>query len=164
VRINTRTTQPERDFPFSGLCATTFHSGSRRCRIVHLEIEMSLKRSSQATIQKPVIAMPCRPLGLAEARFVEDALSEVAPDWSVDLEGVCEHEASLVLLPEGGDDAMGPSFVIRREDFGFRLDQLHWDKMQEVGTYPALADVVTAVQERLGLGYGFGIPASSTCH
>jgi hypothetical protein len=129
-----------------------------------MEFEMSLKRSSQATIQKPVIAMPSRPLGLAEARFVEDALADVAPDWSVDLDGICDHEASLVLLPEGGDDAMGPSFVIRRENFGFRLDQLHWDKMQEVGTYHALADVVTAVQERLGSGYGFGTLASSTCH
>ncbi len=125
---------------------------------------MSLKRSSHATIQQPVGAMPSRPLGLAEARFVEDALSDVAPDWSVDLEGVCEHEASLVLLPEGGDDAMGPSFVIRRETFGFRLDQLHWDKIQELGIYPALADAVTAVQERLASGLDLGAPVSSARH
>ena len=125
---------------------------------------MSLKRSSQATIQKPPTAMPTRLLGLAEKRFVEDALSEVAPDWSVDLDGVCDHDASLILLPEGGDDEMGPSFVISRECVGFRLDQLHWDQMREVGTYPALADVISAVQGRLTSGLGLGSPASSARH
>jgi|ERR1700733_5609954 hypothetical protein len=120
--------------------------------------------SSHATIQKPVTALPSRLLGLAEKKFVEDALSEVVPDWSVDLEGICEHDASLILLPEGGDDEMGPSFVISRERFGFRLAQLHWDKMHEVGTYPALADVISAVQGRLTSGLGLNSPASSAHH
>jgi hypothetical protein len=113
---------------------------------------MSLKRSSQTTIQKPVVAMPTRPLGLPELSFVEDALADSSLDWSVDLHGICEHEACLVLLPEGGDDAVGPSFVISRESFGFRLDQVHWDTMHEVGTYAALAEVTAAVQGRLASG------------
>jgi hypothetical protein len=122
---------------------------------------MSLKRSTQAAIQKPVTALPSRLLGLAEKRFVEDALSEVAPEWSVDLDGICEHDASLILLPEGGDDEMGPSFVISRECFGFRLDQLHWDQMHEVGTYPALADVISAVQFRLTSGLDLNTASSA---
>ena len=43
---------------------------------------------------------------------------EIAPDWAVELEGICDEEATLVVLPEGGDDAIGPSFVISRETYG----------------------------------------------
>ncbi len=125
---------------------------------------MPFKRSSQATLLKSVVAMPGRQLGLAEKKFVEDALSDVAPDWSVDLDGVCDYEASLILLPEGGDDELGPSFLIRRESYGFRLDQLHWDEMHEVGTYSALADVISAVQGRLAFGAVFNCAASSARH
>jgi hypothetical protein len=125
---------------------------------------MPVKRSSQATLPRSVVAMPGRQLGLAEKRFVEDALSDVAPDWSVDLDGICDHEASLILLPEGGDDEIGPSFLIRRESFGFRLDQVHWDEMREIGTYPALADVISAVQGRLAFGITVTYAASSARH
>ena len=54
-------------------------------------------------------------------------MAEIAPDWSVELQGICAEEATLVLMPDGGDDANGPSFVISQETFGFRMDQVHWD-------------------------------------
>ena len=101
---------------------------------------------------------------MVDLNFVEDALANVAPDWSVDLDGTYIGGTTLVLLPEGGDDANGPSFVISRENFGFKLDQLHWDEMHELGTYPALADVVTAVQMRLSLDCHRAAALSLTLH
>ena len=58
----------------------------------------------------------------------------------------------------------GPSFVISREGFGFKLDQLHWDEMHELGTYSALADVVTAVEMRLSLDCNRNQSMSLTVH
>jgi hypothetical protein len=107
------------------------------------------------------LAAPTRPLGLADLRFVEESLGDVAPGWSVDLHGTCADEASLVLLPEGGDDAMGPSFIISRDDLGFRVDQLHWDVMQEIGMYSELGDAVAAVAMRLSCG---SLTMSATVH
>ena len=124
---------------------------------------MSLKRSSSATLQKPVLAMPAGRLGLAELRIVEQALADVASDWSVELNGISVEDASLVVLPEGGDDAMGPSFVISRESFGFRLDQLHWDVMQEIGIYAALGEAIAAVWVRLARA-DLTYPVSLTLH
>ena len=40
--------------------------------------------------------------------------------------GICANEATLVVTPEDGDDETGPSFVISRETYGLRLDQVHW--------------------------------------
>jgi hypothetical protein len=40
---------------------------------------------------------------------------------------------------------------------------LHWDRMHEVGTYPALADVISAVQGRLTSGLDLS-PASTARH
>jgi len=125
---------------------------------------MSLKRSSPTTLRKLLPAMPVRPLGLAELTIVEQALADVASDWSVELDGVSVEDVSLVVLPDGGDDAMGPSFVISRENFGFRVDQLHWDLMQEIGTYAALAEAIAAVRVRLLLNAGPVYPVSLTLH
>ncbi|WP_428486590.1 hypothetical protein [Rhodopila sp.] len=113
---------------------------------------MSVKRSSlraRPNPHNPVIVVPPSPLGSAELDIMRNALLDVAPEWTVDLHGFCSDEATLILLPEDGDDAKGPSFVISRENFGFRLDQLHWDEMHEVGIYSALTETVAAIQVRL---------------
>ena len=125
---------------------------------------MSLKRSIPATLQKPVLAMPVRPLGFADLKVVEQALADVASDWSVELDGVSLREASLVVLPDSGDDAMGPGFIISREDFGFRLDQLHWDVMQEIGSYAILSEAIAAVCAQLLFSAGRTYPRSLTLH
>ena len=78
-------------------------------------------------------------LAMRTWRLVQRAMAEIAPDWAVELEGICTEEATLVVVPEDGDDAIGPSFVISRETYGLRVDQVHWDALTEVGVFASLA-------------------------
>src|ERR1700735_2435255 len=96
---------------------------------------MSTKRSGVQTNPYVTFAAPARPIGASDLDFVQRAMDEIAPQWSVELQGICVDEATLVLLPEDGDDAMGPSFLISRETYGFRLDQVHWDVLTEYGVF-----------------------------
>ena len=125
---------------------------------------MSTKRLSHLYTPDSTVSLPIRPLGAADLALVQNAMDEIAPEWSVELHGICVDEATLVLLPEGGDDAMGPSFLISRETYGFRLDQVHWDVLTEYGVFASLDDVVTALGVRLAYFPGVTIPASVTLH
>jgi hypothetical protein len=125
---------------------------------------MSTKRSSFQTIQHLAFTAPVRPIGASDLDFVQRAMAEIAPEWSVELQGICVDEATLVLLPEAGDDAMGPSFLISRETYGFRLDEVHWDVLTEFGVFASLNDVVTTLGVRLAFFPDVTIPASVTVH
>ena len=48
-------------------------------------------------------------------------------------------------------DATGPSFVISRESYGYRLDQVHWDTIRDIGLFSSLADAMSAVRQRLSI-------------
>jgi hypothetical protein len=114
------------------------------------EIFMTVKRTS-LDITQPITVVQPDPLGLPEQRMVSTLLEELAPEWCVELEGICADEATLVVVPQSGDDATGPSFVISRGAFGYRLDQVHWEEMREVGLFPSLDDVMAAVLHMLTL-------------
>jgi len=107
---------------------------------------MSVRRPGQSTSERLIIARPRRPLGQADLNLVRQMLADASPRLSVELDGTCADDAVLVVMPEGGDDAVGPSFVISREPFGFRLEQLHWDEITEIGVYAGLANVAAAVR------------------
>lgn len=125
---------------------------------------MSIKRPGYQTSEELAFTAPVRPIGDAEFDFVQRAMAEIAPEWTVEMGGICADEATLVLLPEGGDDAMGPSFMISRETYGFSLDQLHWDVMTELGVFASLNDVVTTLGVRLASFPGTMVPPSVTLH
>jgi hypothetical protein len=129
-----------------------------------LENVMSTKRRFDLTCPNTTFAVPVPPLGRAELEFVQRAMAEIAPDWSVELEGICVDEATLVLLPDGGDDELGPSFVISREACRLRVDQVHWDTLTEVGVFTSMADVLEALRVRLMFHVAGAIPASVTIH
>ena len=125
---------------------------------------MSVKRSMSQPCEDFAFAVQIRPIGDADLAFVQVAMAEIAPDWTVELQGICADEATLVLLPEDGDDTMGPSFMISRETYGFRLDQVHWDTLVECGVYASLNDVITVLAARLAFYPDLAIPASVTLH
>jgi hypothetical protein len=125
---------------------------------------MSTKRSSFQPTQHLAFTAPVRPIGASDLDFVQRAMAEIAPEWSVELQGICVDEATLVLLPESGDDAMGPSFLISRETYGFRLDEVHWDLLTEFGVFASLNDVVTTLGVRLAFFPDVTTPASVTVH
>jgi hypothetical protein len=125
---------------------------------------MSIKRPGFQTIQDLAFTVGVRPIGATDLAFMEQAMTEIAPELSVELHGTCADEAFLILLPEDGDDAKGPSFMISRETFGFRLDQVHWDAVTEVGVFASLNDVVSALGVRLAVFPGWAAPALVTVH
>jgi hypothetical protein len=124
---------------------------------------MSVKRPIQTS---QIVAFPVRvrPIGHADHVFMQMAMAAFAHEWSVELLGICTDEATLALVPDGGDDAAGPSFVIGRETYGFRVDQLHWDTVTEMGVFASLNDVIEVLRMRLALCSGLPAPGSTAVH
>jgi hypothetical protein len=125
---------------------------------------MSIKRPGIQTSQDLAFTVRARPIGGADLILVQAAMAEAAPDWSVEMQGICADEATLVLLPEDGEDAMGPSFMISREAFGFRVDQVHWDVVTEIGVFASMHDIVDVLRLRLAFSAAMEAPASVTLH
>lgn len=132
--------------------------------VIPLEIEMSNKRPVFHSINETTFTLQVQPLGESERRYAQRVMADMAPDWSVELHGIYNEETILIVLPEDGDDAMGPSFVINRETFGLKLDQIHWDKLTEVGVFASLNDVLSAIGTLLGASTRVALPASITVH
>ncbi len=120
--------------------------------------------SSEAGLSEAGWSDAVRPLGAADLALVEGALADLAPHWSVELHGFRADEATLVLAPDDGDDAVGPSFLISRESGGLRLDQVRWDRLTEVGLFGSLRDAVRAIEPRLAFCGVATVAALATLH
>lgn len=125
---------------------------------------MSVKRSGLQTSQDLAFTVRVRPISGRDLDLLQSAMAEGAPDWCVELQGICTDEATIVLLPEDGDDEMGPSFMVSRETFGFRVDQVHWDVVTEIGVYATMADVAEVLRLRIAVCPGLAAPSSVTIH
>jgi hypothetical protein len=101
----------------------------------HREIVMSIRRHVDPSSKAAPCAAPVRWLGQADVTLVQRAIADIAPEWSVELHGICAADATLVLLPASGDDAMGPSFMISQDGTGYLVDQVHWDLVTEIGLF-----------------------------
>jgi hypothetical protein len=86
-----------------------------------------------------------RPIGYHDMCLVADAITDVAPDWTVELSAIGPDDTSLVIMPEGADDLIGPTFIVYQERNVFRLDQFQWDILSGLGEYRSLRDAVLAV-------------------
>jgi hypothetical protein len=78
--------------------------------------------------------------------LVSDTVAGVAPDWSVELNRAISGEPSLVIMPPGADDAIGPTLVIHPHGRGFRLDRFQWDEYAPVAEFVSLQAVIGAVR------------------
>jgi uncharacterized protein (DUF58 family) len=125
---------------------------------------MTDKRSAAPSSAKPTWTEAVPPLSAADAAMVKRVVAEIAPEWSVELHGFCADEATLVLVPEDGDDAKGPSFLISRDPGGIKLDQIRWDELTEVGIFPSLQEAVLALAPRLSSSNGVEMHTSATVH
>jgi hypothetical protein len=67
-------------------------------------------------------------------------------------------------VPDDGDDRSGPSFVISREAYGLRVDQVHWDEVTEIGVFASLTDILQVLRLRLAFFIHSTVPASTTIH
>lgn len=125
---------------------------------------MTIKRPSLPAVPDLAFTVRVRPIANADLEWLQLAMNEIAPGWSVEMHGICSDEATLVLLPFAGDDRGGPSFVISRETYGFQLDQVHWDTMTEVGVFTSMGDIVAALHPRLAFCTAMAAPAGVTLH
>jgi hypothetical protein len=125
---------------------------------------MSIKRSGSTPSLRTLVATHPAALGLTELHIVNEALAETAPSWTADLQGICVEEATLVILPEGGDDMMGPSFALSRDSTGYRVHQVHWDLLTEVGRFAVFADAVAAICHHISFSVPLMAPALATRH
>ncbi len=125
---------------------------------------MSIKRRIEPNSLVTTFAAPVPPLGDTDLALVQRAMAEIAPDWAVALESICVGETTLVLVPDDGDDRSGPSFVISREAYGLRVDQVHWDEVTEIGVFASLTDILQVLRLRLAFFIDSAVPASATIH
>lgn len=125
---------------------------------------MSTRRPGDLIKLKSAIAVRSQPLCEVDVATVRQAIAAIAPDWSVELECAGADDATLVVLPADGDDSIGPSFIVSRDAGGFRVDQIHWDSMTEIGMFSSLGDVAATLRLRLAFCSAGAPPASVTLH
>ncbi len=125
---------------------------------------MSSKRPIDQAPPASAIPVRLRPIDRMDLLLVQLMMAEIAPDWSVELQGICADEASLLLLPKDGDDAFGPSFIISRELHGLQIDQVHWDVITEVGIFASLTEVLDALRQIPAFRVACPAPLSYTVH
>ena len=129
-----------------------------------LERVMPIKRRFEQNSLATTFAAAVPPLGDPDVALVQRAIAEITPDWAVALESICVDETTLVLVPDDGDDRSGPSFVISREPYGLRIDQVHWDEVTEIGVFASLTDALKVLRPRLAFCIDSTVPASATLH
>jgi hypothetical protein len=125
---------------------------------------MSIKRRFEQNSLVTTFAAPVPSLGDSDLAMVQRAMAEITPDWAVALESICADETTLVLVPDDGDDRSGPSFVISREPYGLRVDQVHWDEVTEIGVFASLTAALKVLRLRLAFCIDSTVPASATIH
>jgi hypothetical protein len=78
-------------------------------------------------------------------------LAEVAPDWSAELNQAGPDESTIVVLPKGASDLIGPAFVLHRIRGRVHLDQFRWDEYRKLGGFRCLDDALVPLRARLTL-------------
>jgi hypothetical protein len=126
---------------------------------------MSIKRRVEELVSLvSAFTAQVPPLGDSDLAVVRRAMAEIAPDWAVELSTLSDEDTTLIVVPDDGDDSTGPSFVVSRETYGLRIDQLHWDAVTEVGVFASMKDVVQVLRARLAFCLDATVPPSVTLH
>ena len=78
-------------------------------------------------------------------------LAETAPAWSAELNSSSPGESTIVVLPEGANELIGPAFVLHRDQGRVQLDQFRWDEYRKLGGFASLELALAALRARLTL-------------
>ena len=81
--------------------------------------------------------------------MVLGVLSEIAPAWSAELNCAGPNDSTIVVLPAGANDLIGPAFVLSRDRAGVQLDQFRWDEYRKLGGFRSLDDALAALRDQL---------------
>jgi hypothetical protein len=82
---------------------------------------------------------------------VLELVAEVAPAWSAELNCSSPDESTIVVLPAGANDLIGPAFVLHRDNARVRLDQFRWDEYRQLGVFQTFDGALAALRARLVL-------------
>jgi hypothetical protein len=81
--------------------------------------------------------------------IVQATVGEIAPKWSAELNQSCPDESTIVVLPEGANDLIGPAFVLHRTHGRVHLDQFRWDEYRKLGAFRSLDEALAVLRARL---------------
>jgi hypothetical protein len=81
--------------------------------------------------------------------MVKELLAEIAPDWSAELNHASHDESTIVVMPPGANDMIGPAFVLHRSNGQVHLDQFRWDEYRKLGGFRTFDDALAAMRSRL---------------
>ena len=88
-------------------------------------------------------------LGGHALALVAAMVDGVAPDWSVEMAGDSDADSSIVVMPLGADDRLGPTFIIRHADGAVHLDEMQWDECHHAATVPTVRHAADSLRARL---------------
>jgi hypothetical protein len=80
---------------------------------------------------------------------VHAALAEMAPRWTAELNQTGPDETTIVVMPEGANDLIGPTFILHRDRGRVQLDQFRWDEYRKLGGFRSLDEALSAMRVRL---------------
>jgi hypothetical protein len=89
------------------------------------------------------------PLNWADLDLVRAAVAEVAPSWSTELNCGSLDESTIVVLPPGANDLIGPAFVLHRTRGRVHLDQFRWDEYRKLGGFASVEAALNPLRARL---------------
>jgi hypothetical protein len=84
-----------------------------------------------------------------ELNLVRAALAEVMPTWSAELNCATVDESTIVVLPPGANDLIGPAFVLHRSKGRIHLDQFRWDEYRKLGGFQSMDAALAVLRARL---------------
>ena len=87
----------------------------------------------------------------ADLDVVQGLLAELAPRWTAELNQASPDESTIVVVPEGANDLIGPAFILQRDRGRVHLDQFRWDEYRKLGGFPTLDAALTVLRGRLAL-------------
>jgi hypothetical protein len=85
----------------------------------------------------------------ADLDVVRAELTKIASRWTAELNQSGPDEATIVVMPEGANDMIGPAFVLHRSRGGVQLDQFRWDEYRKLGGFRGLDEALAAMRARL---------------
>jgi hypothetical protein len=107
-----------------------------------------LIRQTDDRVCPPAASGP-EPLGPGQCEHLASVVAGLGPTWSVELHYDVLGQATIVVLPEDLDDAIGPTLIIHAGQSAFHLEELCGEAYRKLGEHLAWADVLRAVRVRL---------------
>jgi hypothetical protein len=80
---------------------------------------------------------------------VHAVLANMAPRWTAELNQTGPDESTIVVMPEGANDLIGPTFILHRDCGRVQLDQFRWDEYRKLGGFQSLDEALSAMRVRL---------------